>query len=151
MRYEQRIPISQRPPEEPDDRSIGELLRDLYQDTMTMVDRQIALAKREAVTAAQAVGRGVAIIGAGALVGLVGFIYLMLALVYGLSRVMPDWAAAGLVGLVLAIAGGVAVALGARRLKALSEPLPETRETLREDVQFARQEARELKERISRG
>jgi hypothetical protein len=148
MRYEQRIPVSHRPTEEPDDRSIGELLREVYQDAMTMVDRQIALAKSEARAAVQAAGRGAAIIGAGALVGLVGFIYLMLAVVYGLSRVMPDWAAAGLVGLVLAVAGGVAIWLGARQLKAAAQPLPETRETLREDAQFARQEAREFAREI---
>jgi hypothetical protein len=150
MQVERGIPMSRQRPEGPNDRSIGELLREVYEDATTMVERQIALAKVEARNAAVSVGKGVAILAAGALVGLVGFIYLMLALVYGLSRVMPDWAAAGLVGLVLAAAGGVAIWLGADRLKALTQPLPETRETLREDAQFAKEEARELKERIAR-
>jgi uncharacterized membrane protein YqjE len=150
MELERGIPMSRQRPEGPDDRSIGELLREVYQDATTMVERQIALAKVEARNAVVAVGRGVAIVAAGALVGLVGFIYLMLAVVYGLSRVMPDWAAAGLVGLVLAAVGGIAIWLGAKRLKALAQPLPETRETLREDAQFAKEEAREFKERIAR-
>jgi hypothetical protein len=145
MQAEHHMPGARRPDEE---KPIGELLREVYQDAMTMVDRQIVLAKLEARQAAAAVGRGAAIVAAGALVGLVGFIYLMLALVYGLSRVMPDWAAAGLVGLVLAAAGGIAIWLGADRLKALTQPLPETRETLREDAQFAKEEAREFAREI---
>ena len=145
MNAEHQTPGARRPDEE---KPIGELLREVYQDAMTMVDRQIALAKLEARQAAAAAGRGVAIVAAGALVGLVGFIYLMLAAVYGLSRVMPDWAAAGLVGLVLLALGGIAAAVGASRLKAAAQPLPETRETLREDAQFARQEARDLAREI---
>jgi uncharacterized membrane protein YqjE len=130
------------------DKPIGELLRELYQDVSMMIDRQIALAKHEASAAANAAGKGVAVIAAGALVGLVGFIYLMLAAIYALSRVMPDWAAALVVGLVLAGIGAACAMAGVKKLRAVTQPLPETRETLKEDAGFAKEEARDLAREI---
>lgn len=150
MKSEHRTEPASKAPEGPD-RPIGELLGELYRDFSTMVDRQIALARHEAATAAQSAGRGIAILAAGGVVGLVGLIYLMLAVVYALGRVMPEWAAALLVGAVLAIGGGVAVASGLERLRALTRPLSETRETLREDREWARERARELGREVRGG
>ncbi len=133
------------------EKSIADLLRDLYQEFATMVDRQLALAKAEAAGAAEAAGRGVAVIAAGGVVVLVGFIYLMLALVFALSRAMPGWAAALIVGGVLGVAGAIAVRAGVARLRAVGRLLPETRQTLRQDQAWAREEARELKREIGDG
>jgi hypothetical protein len=143
MKYEPRMTGRGEP-----DKPMGELIRELYQDVSMMIDRQIALAKHEVSATAATAGRGVAVIAGGALVGLVGFIYLMLAAVYGLARVMPDWAAALIVGGVLAIVGGVCAYAGIKRLKAVTQPLAETRETLREDAEFAKEEARDLAREI---
>ncbi len=135
----------------PAERSIADLLRDLYQEIATMIDRQVALAKAEAASTAETAGRGVAVVAAGGVVAMVGFIYLMLAIVFALSRVMPGWAAALVVGAVLAAIGGAAAMAGIRRLRALRQPMPETRETLREDGAWAREEAREIRREIRKG
>ncbi len=133
------------------DKPIGELVRELYQDFTTMIDRQIALAKHEAAAAVRSAGQGAAVLAVGGIVGLVGFVYLMLAAVFALSRVMPGWAAALLVGGILTVIGAVAAAGGVRRLRVLTRPLPGTRETLREDQAWAREEARELRREIRGG
>lgn len=130
------------------DKPIGELIRDLYQDFSILVDRQVALVKEEAKSTARTAGRAGAVLAAGGLIGLVGFIYLMLACVYALALVMPAWGGALIVGGVLAVAGAIAIMVGVRRLQAITEPLPESRETLREDRAWAREELRELRREV---
>ena len=68
-------------------------------------------------------------------------LFLLLAGVYALSRVLPDWAAALLVAIAIAIVAGITLAAGIRRLKTV-EPAPKTTASLKENVQWAKQQTR---------
>lgn len=124
------------------EKPFAELVRDFVRDLSILIDRQIALARHEASRAAAAAGRGAAIVAAGGLVALVGLVYLVLAAVHLLTRVMPDWAAAGAAGLVLVVAGAIVLAAGARTLRSVRVAPRATVETLKEDREWIRRQIR---------
>jgi Flp pilus assembly protein protease CpaA len=78
--------------------------------------------------------------GTGAVLGLYGIGFLLLAAVYGLSLVMAPWLAALLVGGVLTIISLILVASSRSQLKQI-DPTPEkTIQTVKENVQWAKEQ-----------
>ena len=128
------------PPTADGARGTGPLLRSIATDISTLVTKQIELAKQElgemVSTRAQAIG----VFAAAAVLGLfvVGFLGLTGAEALGL--VMPRWAAmltvAGVFGILAAIA--IVVARGRMRSAAAKPEL--TQRSLKEDVQWAKQQ-----------
>jgi hypothetical protein len=60
-------------------------------------------------------------------------------MVYALSRVFPDWAAALIVAIVVALVAGVALSAGIKRFKTV-EAAPRTAASLKENVTWAKQQ-----------
>ncbi len=80
------------------DRSFTEVLQDIVGNIQTIVRAEVRLARTEvAEEVHKAKPAGLAIAG-GAVLGLCAVVFLLLAAVYGLSLVMPNWAAALIVG-----------------------------------------------------
>jgi uncharacterized membrane protein YqjE len=116
------------------DRSLGEIIGDVTHDLTTLVRQELTLAKTEAKQEAIQAGKGAGMF-AGAGVGAhLALIFISLAIVFLLDRVMPLDLAAFLVGLVWAAVAGVLAMKGKKNLKV--EPLPATTETLKEDAQW---------------
>lgn len=90
------------------DRSIGDLLGTLANETSTLVRQEVALAKSEITEKARFVAGQSAQIAVGALIAIGALQTLLFAGVLGLALVVPGWAAALIVG---AVAMGVALAL----------------------------------------
>ena len=131
-------PDDQRPPENgAGGMGIGPLLASLLQDLQDVVRAEIQLAKTELKEEATAAGRGLATIGAGAVVGLVGFIVLMLAVAYLLAVWLPLWVAAGIVGLVLLVVAAILLLSGKRALSVANLKPEQTLESLQEDAAWA--------------
>lgn len=125
------------PPEGPasDERSVGQIIGDLTHNLSTLVRQELDLAKTELKTEVTRAGKGAGML-AGAGVGAhLALIFLSLAVVYLLARVMPTDLAALLVGLVWAVVA-VVLGLAGKKQMALVEPLPTTTETLKEDAQW---------------
>ena len=74
--------------------------------------------------------------------GLYGLGFLLLAAVYALSSVMPAGFAALIVGGVLAIVSVALVTSSVKRLKSLRPASDKTIQTLKEDVQWAKEQIR---------
>jgi hypothetical protein len=124
-----------------DSRSIGELLRDLANDTTRLVRDEMALARSEATDKMHRSMAAIASIIGGSLLGLAALIVLLDALRLGLSNHMPDWLAAIIVGGVVAVIGGILVYTGQKALSA-SQLAPErTAENLRKDLNLVREHA----------
>ena len=123
-----------------EERSIGELLKDLAAGTQTLLSKEIELAKLEVREGLRGVQQG-AVFGAGAaLLGLVGLIMLALAAAYGLAELLPLWASMLIVA-VVRLGGALALGLLARRRFATANPRPEqTIETLKEDGQWLKRQ-----------
>lgn len=122
----------------PADRSVSEVLQDIVGNIQDIVRSEVRLAKteiREEIANAQSASL---VLGVGALSGIFGAGFLLLAIVYGLSRVLPDWAAALMVAIGLAIAAGVLLSLGVDRFKRV-RPIPDkTIQSLKENVEWAK-------------
>lgn len=116
---------------------VGTLIAGAVQDLEDVVRAEIKLARTELKEDAVAAGRGIAYIAAGAIVGLVGFIILMLAVAYLLDTWLPLWIAAGIVGIALLIIAAIVALAGKSKLSASNLKPEQTIESLKEDKAWA--------------
>jgi hypothetical protein len=120
---------------------ISELLRSLIADLTLIARREAELATIEMKTRMSEFGGAAAVLAGAGLAGLYALGTLVAAAVLALAIVLPAWAAAVIVGVVLA---GVAVVLafvGRARLRAAGPLAPkETIETVQEDIAWIRRE-----------
>ena len=124
-----------------DDRSLGELLGDLAQQTATLARQEVELAKTELTQKASRVGRDIGFLAVGGAVAYAGFLAIMAAVIIALAaNGVPWWLAALLVGLVVAGVGYVLVQKGLAALKREDLTPRQTIETLKEDKEWAKEQ-----------
>lgn len=125
--------------------SVGSLLSGIIQDLQEMVRGEVALARTELREDAMGMGRGVATIAAGALVGVTGFIFLMLGATYLLNKWVQMWIAAAIVGVVLAVIAAIFITKGRSTLRASNLKPEQTINSLKEDKEWAKQQMSSVK------
>ena len=132
--------------EELRERPIGELLGRLASETTTLVRQELELAKAEMSQKGRTAAPGIGMVGAAGAVGLLAAGALTAFLILLLSTFLDDWLAALLVGVVYAVVAYVLYRRGRERVEEATPPVPEqTVETLKEDVQWAKTQARSAK------
>jgi VIT1/CCC1 family predicted Fe2+/Mn2+ transporter len=125
-----------------EERSIGELFGELSQDVALLVRQEAQLAKTEMQQKLSKVTTDLVSLAAGGVVALVGGLALTAALILLLVDPigMMPWLAALLVGAVLGIVGWVLLQRGMKDLKR-TDPTPRrTVETIKEDLQWAKEQ-----------
>jgi len=126
-----------------DDRSLGELFSELTRETTTLVRQEVALAKAEVSQKASAVGKDVGFLAAGGIVLYAGFLALIAALIIGLGQAgVTWWLSALIVGIVVALIGGVLVYQGLNDLKKTTLAPQQTVESIKEDAQWAKDQTK---------
>jgi hypothetical protein len=126
-------------PQEPAE-GIGPLLGDLLRDLQSLVRGEMALARAEIREDLTQAGRGVASLAIAAIVGLTGFIFLMLGATYVLNLWMRMWLAAAIVGVVLVAVGG-ALAMSAKKTLSAQNLKPDrTIDSMKEDQEWAKRQ-----------
>src|SRR3954454_12968446 len=115
------------------ERSIGTLLSDITGETVELVRQELGLFKAEMQEKLSRAGIGAALLGAGALVAYSGWLFLLLAAVYALALVLPPWAAALIVGVLVLAIGGVLALVGKNRMRADALAPERTMRSLSED------------------
>lgn len=125
------------------ERSIPELLRRLSEETSALVRAELALARVELVEHGKQIGAGAGFLGVSTILALGAFGALTAFLILGLIAlgVLP-WLAALSITIVYGIAAAVSALAGKKKLTAGIPPAPQTVQTLREDVQWAKTQAR---------
>jgi uncharacterized membrane protein YqjE len=128
---------------DPSDQSIAGLVKDLANETSTLVRQEIDLAKAEMTERGLRMGRGAGLLGAAALIGLLAAGALTACLVALLDLAMTTWLAA----LVVTVAfGAIAAALaltGRKQIREAAPPVPEQAiDSVKEDVQWAKTRTR---------
>jgi Putative Actinobacterial Holin-X, holin superfamily III len=121
------------------DRPIGELLKQLSQETATLVRQELELAKAEVSQKGRAAGVGAGFLGAAGVAGLaaLGVFSAFLVLVLGLF--LPSWLAALIVAVVYGAIAAVLGLRGKRKVKEATPAIPEqTVETVKEDIEWAK-------------
>jgi uncharacterized membrane protein YqjE len=125
--------------EEMRERPVGELLKQLANETTTLVKQELELAKAEMREKASKAGPGFGMWGAAGVTSLLALGSLTAFVILALDGAMPNWLAALIVGLVYAAIAGLLYFRGKQRVAEAGSPVPEqTVETLKEDVQWAK-------------
>jgi len=121
------------------ERSVGELLKQLANETTTLMRQELELAKAEMREKAGKAGPGFGMWGAAGAMALLALGSLTAFLILALDGAMPNWLAALILGLVYAAIAGLLYLRGKRKVDEAGSPVPEqTIETLKEDVQWAK-------------
>lgn len=123
-----------------DDRSLGDLFSELSRQTSTLVRQEIALAKAEMSQKASQAGKDAGMIGAGGAIAYAGFLAIVAAAVLLLGKAIDWWLAALIVGVLVAIVGGILIKMGLDQLKQTSPAPEQTIETLKEDKEWAKRQ-----------
>src|SRR3954449_12531752 len=121
------------------ERSLPDLVKQLADQTSTLVRQEVDLAKAEMSQKGQQIGKGAGLIGAGAAIGLLGAGAITAFLIMLLDGALANWLSALIVGVVLVAIAGVLALQGRNRIRAAAPPMPEqTVETVKEDVEWAK-------------
>jgi uncharacterized membrane protein YqjE len=128
------------------DRSLGELLKQLSEQTTRLVHQELELAKAELTQKGKQAGMGAGLFGGAGAIGLAALGALTACFILALNAIMPAWLAALLVAVVYGIVAFVLVKQGQARIKRAAPPVPEqTIETVKEDVEWAKTQMRSEK------
>jgi hypothetical protein len=125
------------------DRPVSELIKQLAQETQTLVRQEMDLAKAEMREKGKRAGLGVGLMGGATVVALGAFGALTAFLIALLAEAMDVWVAALIVGLVYAAIAAVLALQGKEKVTEATPPVPEqTVQTVKEDVQWAKNQVR---------
>jgi uncharacterized protein YacL len=121
------------------ERPIGELLKQLSEETTRLVHQELELAKAELTQKGKQAGMGAGLFGAAGAIGLLAAAALTACFILALDAVMPAWLAALIVAVVYAAVAAVLALRGRDRVKQALPPVPEqTIETVKEDMEWAK-------------
>jgi uncharacterized membrane protein YqjE len=125
-----------------EDRSISDVLQDILRNVQEILRSEVRLAKTEIREEAAKTKSSAVLLGTGAVTAIFALLFLLLMIVYMLGLVMPSWIAALIVGAALAVVASVMLTAGIRRFKQI-HPTPErTVEIIKENVEWAKQQAK---------
>lgn len=123
-----------------EERSLGELFKELAAETSVLVKKEVELAKTEVSVKAKLAAKDGALVAGGAACAFFASLVLIAALILGLGTLMPLWVSALLVGLVLVgTAAGLAVT-GVKKLQRLDAKPTATLRTLKENKLWLREQ-----------
>jgi uncharacterized membrane protein YqjE len=128
---------------DPRDQPIGELLKQLSQETTTLVRQELELAKAEMTEKAKEGGKGAGLLGGAGVGGLLALGALTATVMGLLDTAMKFWLAALIVTIIWAAIAGVLALQGRKKLQDAGPPVPEqAQESVKEDVQWAKTQSR---------
>ena len=120
--------------------SLGDLFSDLAAQTGKLIRQEAGLAKSEFTDKAAAAGKDIGLVAAGAFVGYAGLLSLTAAIVILLGYVIPVWASALIVGVVMAVAAYLLVMSGLTHLKKANWAPEETIGSIKEDAEWLKKQ-----------
>ncbi len=130
------------------DNSFSSLLSSALNDVRDLFRQEISLAKFEVRDEISRATSGAAVLGAAAVVLLFAVLFLLTAFARGFAVLVgwDIWAGFLAVGVLLAIVGAVLFLSGRRRLRTVNIVPPQTAETLKEDVEWLKQQTKSVRE-----
>lgn len=124
------------------ERSFGDIVKSIIANVQEIIRSEVRLAKaevREEGERAATAGRNLAI---GGVTGLFAALFLLNAVMFGLTAWMPLWASAALIGIVLGVAALVLLQKGRTEWKQFSPKPEKTVETVKENVAWIKSQTR---------
>jgi uncharacterized membrane protein YqjE len=125
------------------DKSVGELVQELSQQTSTLIRQEMRLAQAELTEKGRHAGKGAGMFGGAGAVALYGVGALVAAAIIGLGTALEPWLAAVIVGVVLLAVAGILALTGKREVDRAGPPKPEqTIESVQRDVETVKARAK---------
>jgi uncharacterized membrane protein YqjE len=122
------------------DTPLSTIIGNLVGNMQDLVRGEIKLARHEVMEEVRAAGMGAGMLVGAAIFGLVALIFLGLTATHGLTRLVPDWAAAGIVTVLFLVVAGVLFSIGKRRLQAVNLVPQQTIKSLKEDTEWVKEQ-----------
>jgi uncharacterized membrane protein YqjE len=116
------------------DASLGELLTQLSSQTSRLVRDEMRLAQKEFQESAKHAGIGAGFLSVAGLLAVFGFAAIVTAAIAALSVVLPVWASALIVALVLLLAAGVAGVISKGQVQQASPAPEQTVANVKKDI-----------------
>jgi uncharacterized membrane protein YqjE len=117
--------------------SAGQLMKQVTEDLSTLVRKEIELAKQELGDSVAVKAKGAVIIAIAGVMGVFALIFLLLALRDGLDAFLWEWLADLITAAVLILIALIAALVARRKLQSpIQTEL--TKQTIKEDVEFAK-------------
>ena len=123
---------------------IGELVRDLSEQTATLVRKELQLAQLEMTEKGKRAGVGAGLFGSAGVVALYGVGALVAAAILLLATSLEPWLSALIVAGVLLVGAGVAALMGKKQVEQAVPPQPE------QAVQSTKRDVETVKGRAAR-
>jgi hypothetical protein len=122
---------------------IGDLLKQLSQETSTLVRQELELAKAEMQVKAKEGGKGAGMLGGAGVAGLLTLGALTATVIGLLDTAMKFWLAALIVTVIWGAIAAVLALQGKNKLQEAAPPVPEqTQDSVKEDVAWAKTRAK---------
>src|SRR5918997_3535099 len=121
-----------------EERSLSELLSDVTTEIATLFRKEVELARVETTEQVSRAAKAGGMLGAAAVIGFLDLILFSFAAAWALSEVVPEGVAFLIVAVVFAIVAGVLAMAGKKRLASVNPVPNQTVETLKADVQVAK-------------
>lgn len=127
--------------------SLGDLFKELAQESSTLIRQEIGLAKVEMRENVRKLGKDLVMLAIGGGILLVGLLVLTAFLVAGLGDMLGDeyWLGALIVGVVYALIGGVLLMRGKSGMQHDDLKPEQTLASLQDDKRWAKAEAQQVK------
>lgn len=126
----------------PGERPFSEIVSDIVGHAQEIIRGEIRLAKTEVKQEAGKAARASTLLIGGAVVGLFAISFLLWTVVYAIGLVLPMWASALVVGVVLGTIGSITLKVGIRRIRQV-EPVPDKAvQQVKEDVAWLKQQTK---------
>jgi len=123
--------------------SVGELIGGVTSDLSALMRQELDLAKAELKTEVAKAGKGAGLLGGAGYAGHLAVLFLSLTLMWALGDLFDQFAwGAFVVAVIWAIAAAVLFVQGRQQMKRVNPKPQQTVETLKEDVQWAKNRTR---------
>jgi uncharacterized membrane protein YqjE len=124
------------------DRATTDLLKDLSEQTTTLIRKEIELAKVELSEKGKKAATGAGMFGGAGLFGVYAFGALTACLILALATLVPAWPAALIVAVVYGAIAAVLALRGKKQVKQATPPLPEQAvDSTKEDLEWVKTRA----------
>jgi hypothetical protein len=134
------------------ERSVGELFRDLTNETSDLVSKEIALVKAEARQTGATLARDGAKVGTAVGLAFAGVLALTAFLIAGLGDLLDGtyWLSSLIVGVLFFAIGGGLVRNATAEIKRRAQEVRHTVESLKDTGSWAKEEAQQVKQELTR-
>src|SRR4051794_19007757 len=128
------------------DRPMGELVKQLSDQTTHLVRAEVELAKAELAEKGKKAGMGAGMFGGAGLFGVFGFAAVTTALIAALDLAMATWLAALIVAVVYFAIAGIAALMGKKKVQQATPLAPQQAiDTTKADVEITKARVKEAR------